>query len=1258
MSLKPIIIITSFVEQAYRRLRDFEFNNDTYHKHVQTHVIANARKTLESKHVVLITGKRGSGKTHTALTLLEAMMISHPSMSPVIFDDTFDLNFLNDVNGKVIVIVDNFLGRYGLVDNAISEWQAVWNNVEYLIEQKDIFLILTCTKSYLDEILKMERTAYMDKIIDKIVDCESEIELDGVKGTFSKEERTKLVKVIGKKNHSSFKSSDMERLVSMDDVKYGYPFSCWLVSLGAAALDLEGSIDLFLETHLNEMLNKDVQRYIILVIILVFKGRLNISKFSSADKLVLDRIAAMFDVDETFLNESSLKICAKKIEHKYISVDGDSKSYKICQNVFSEALVNHLLINHDETAIKILPIDILVAVCNSQPFGIFAITTKHYRCVAKRFMEIIQAEDPNLLMMSCCSVWDKEEFSDIALTFIGVDNFFIPNKRKSTLMASLAQANRSCIIEKVVNYVTQYRHDILKDKSCHLAEALKSACRYGHGKTIDHLLRCCERIDDTVMCAGAEGGDYEILQMLVKLGGQVFDRKGEVLGTLCKCGHFETFKRLLENNSGKTLLSKKGHKGNTILHSAVSATHTSFVAELIAMGANPDICNRDGLTSLHVAAIYGRLNTVKLLHAKNKSLLSMTDNYGFTAAHYAAREGYLPVLQYLVEKEVRGDIKVYGSNTILHLAAYNGHTRELKFLWNKYPSLITAQNNESFTAPQLAARMGHVETLQFCIDAGIKPDTRTVDGRTFLHLAAYNGQLAMVKYLCKHHPQIVDMIDTDGNTVAHDAGASGSVPVLDYLLQGFIDMKSLSQDSCTILHDACYYGRLEISMYLVDRCPELLSMQTHSGYTPCHGAALGGFVELYEFLVSKGADAHALSNDKSSSLHEAAFSGKLDMVKYLCSSFPELIACVNKMDYTATHFAAQEGHLELFSFLLSETKDPLRLTSEKQTYLHIAAYNNRLDVAKYLCENYPTLVLMSDSTGATALHYAARGGSIEICNYLIEQIKSPAMKTDNGSTILHLACYDGKLQLVKYLCQHYPQLVYETDSSGHNAAHYAAGSSSVELLEFVLQTGIDPMSRTENGSTILLKAAYSGNLDVVQYICTEYPMMIQLADNFGCNLLHYAVSAGNIDVLQYALSSAIDPMGQTSDGHTLLHIAAFHGQVHLVKYLCETYPNMRNVPDNKDLSPEHYALEGQQDHVIQYLTSKYSKSQKISRKKNNDDGIDEHDGFSERNGVRCQLCSDCIVTCFKCQCSREYTLKFIRTLWSKFLGLVCAFRRN
>jgi len=76
-----------------------------------------------------------------------------------------------------------------------------------------------------------------------------------------------------------------------------------------------------------------------------------------------------------------------------------------------------------------------------------------------------------------------------------------------------------------------------------------------------------------------------------------------------------------------------------------------IVASLLAAGANPDLKNSLGLTSINIAIKMGDYEIVKLL-VESGANLDIRNNFGETYLIQAVRIGYLPIIDYLLSKDI------------------------------------------------------------------------------------------------------------------------------------------------------------------------------------------------------------------------------------------------------------------------------------------------------------------------------------------------------------------------------------------------------------------------------------------------------------------------------------------------------------------------------------------------------------------------------------------------------------------------------
>ena len=105
-------------------------------------------------------------------------------------------------------------------------------------------------------------------------------------------------------------------------------------------------------------------------------------------------------------------------------------------------------------------------------------------------------------------------------------------------------------------------------------------------------------------------------------------------------------------------------------------------------------------------------------------------------------------------------------------------------------------------------------------------------------------------------------------------------------------------------------------------------------------------------------------------------------------------------------------------------------------------------IVKYL--NNGGLPNLKDSSGYTALHYAARNGNVSICQILLSCGATVNVTTKNGlSTPLHRASYNGHIFVVKLLLENNADCLIQ-DADGQTALHKAVTKNHPEVCKLLI----------------------------------------------------------------------------------------------------------------------------------------------------------------------------------------------------------------
>lgn len=160
-----------------------------------------------------------------------------------------------------------------------------------------------------------------------------------------------------------------------------------------------------------------------------------------------------------------------------------------------------------------------------------------------------------------------------------------------------------------------------------------------------------------------------------------------------------------------------------------------------------------------------------------------------------------------------------------HRAAAAGNTAEVQDLMTVLPEdIITAKTRSGETALHLAARSGHLQTVEALCRRWPGEHAAAIierNGFTALHVAVENENVEIAKILMDHHPQITTVRTEDCRTALHLAAARGHVAMVRLLLERFSaeDLQATDMGRETALHMAAQSGSEGAVQLLLQRLP-------------------------------------------------------------------------------------------------------------------------------------------------------------------------------------------------------------------------------------------------------------------------------------------------------------------------------------------------------------------------------------------------------------------------------------------------------
>ncbi|KAL2237019.1 ankyrin repeat-containing protein At5g02620-like [Sesamum indicum] len=275
----------------------------------------------------------------------------------------------------------------------------------------------------------------------------------------------------------------------------------------------------------------------------------------------------------------------------------------------------------------------------------------------------------------------------------------------------------------------------------------------------------------------------------------------------------------------------------------------------------------------------------------------------------------------------------------------------------------------------------------------------------------------------------------------------------------------------TVLHVAARFGHLELTKEIVEKWPEMVSLENAYLETPLHEACREGHLEIVRLLLETDPSvAYKVNCREESVLFAACEKGRTDVVKELLN-FPRLLMLELDMENTSLHVAASSGYTEIVKEILKARAD---FAWKRNVYgctpLHLACSKGQLEITRELMKLDSDLCLIPDGEGRIPLHYAAIKGRINILDeILFASLDSAEATTYNGETILHLAVKNNQYDVVRYLTEsiNTSKLLNMQDNDGNTILHLATASKLTAMVTYILKIGIDVNSLNRKGYTAL-----------------------------------------------------------------------------------------------------------------------------------------------------------------------------------------------
>jgi ankyrin repeat protein len=578
-------------------------------------------------------------------------------------------------------------------------------------------------------------------------------------------------------------------------------------------------------------------------------------------------------------------------------------------------------------------------------------------------------------------------------------------------------------------------------------------------------------------------GDLSRVEVLLQQGADVNAAQGDGMTALhwaAELGHADMAARILEAGADVSVKTRVGDY--TPLHVAARGGHADVTRVLLEAGADPSMRTGTGGTMpLHFAASTASEETVAALLEFGASVDSREEHWGQTALMFAASAGRMPTVRTLLA----AGAEVNAASGVMDMRQRAAEDRAAGQIRDE---IIAGFRAEAGVGPD-EAWAPTPEQVQYALEEARKLSEERVGESLRTLRSAFTAPQVQVD-----QPIPVDEEEVGQEEATLEEEYDNSYP-------GLVG----AQGGLTPLLHAVREGHADIALALIDAGAHVNLPSGGDQTSPLLMAAMNGHFDMMFELLERGADPNLASHAGTTPLFAVINTQWAPKARY-----PQQRAYLQQ----------EATHHDVMRALLDEGADPnTRLTKHlwfmEYTFSHLgidmrgatpfwrAAHALDVEAMKMLVDagadpSIPTMKPPQRRRYADATDQSGRedpSGLPPVPTggpgvYPIHAVTGHAYGTGYAGNS-HMHAPDSWMPAVRYIVEELGADVNARDHNGYTPLHNAAARGDVEMLEYLVEQGADPMAISRRGQTTVDMA--NGPVQRVQ----PFPAAMEYLESLG-----------------------------------------------------------------------------------------------------------------------------------------------------------------
>lgn len=413
---------------------------------------------------------------------------------------------------------------------------------------------------------------------------------------------------------------------------------------------------------------------------------------------------------------------------------------------------------------------------------------------------------------------------------------------------------------------------------------------------------------------------------------------------------------------------------------------------------------------------------VKHLLTKKGNDVNKITHDGRTYMFWAAYRNNLEIMEHLVAKGAKANVKDSHGFTVINFAARAGqtNTKLYDFLLEHDADINDTTNNAANALLLVASSVTDYSTFEYFNKKGLDLKSTDDNGNGLFNYTARGGNVDLLKKLVTKGFPYKMLNKLEGNAVLMASQAvdklKDGLATFNYLEGLGLEPNITNNEGTNPLHAiASKSDDLSILKYFIDKGVDV-NQQNKEGITPFMNATKNNDLAIIIFLADHVKDLNTVDKNGRTALTMAINKNNVQVIEFLLKNGADSKIIDKKGNSLAYYLVSSYNPKkpEVFEAKLKSLQEKgLNLTQEQNngnTLVQLAVQENNIALLKRL-EEFKIDVNHKNEDGNTALHLAAMSGQNEtILKYLIAHGADKSIKTEFEESVYDLVSENEQLK--------------------------------------------------------------------------------------------------------------------------------------------------------------------------------------------------------------------------------------------------------